>query len=253
MATEKTILTVDLYDNVLTEKQGDYSGKIRITGTVRNADIANGIVKERTEYRPETIEIILNLADKKKREALASGKSLVDGVGQYLLQIGGAFTGKKSEYKSEENKISVSFTPGASLLEALDSIYVNADIATVGPMIESITDSTTGSVSNLLTAGKPAIIAGSTLLLKGDDPTVGVYFTPEAGGEPIKVDLIVTNTKSQIIISIPELSDGTYYLSITTQAGAGYSVLKEPRSYTFPILLTVGTKSDDDDEKPEEL
>ena len=75
MATEKTILTVDLYDNVLTEKQGDYSGKIRITGTVRNADIANGIVKERTEYRPETIENILNLADKKKREALASGKS----------------------------------------------------------------------------------------------------------------------------------------------------------------------------------
>ena len=72
MATEKTILTVDLYDNVLTEKQGDYSGKIRITGTVRNADIANGIVKERTEYRPETIENILNLADKKKREALAS-------------------------------------------------------------------------------------------------------------------------------------------------------------------------------------
>ena len=33
MAEEKTILTVDLYDNVLTEKAGDYTGKIRITGT----------------------------------------------------------------------------------------------------------------------------------------------------------------------------------------------------------------------------
>lgn len=35
MAEEKTILTVDLYDNVLTEKAGDYTGKIRITGTTR--------------------------------------------------------------------------------------------------------------------------------------------------------------------------------------------------------------------------
>ena len=33
MAEEKTILTVDLYDNVLTEKTGDFTGKIRITGT----------------------------------------------------------------------------------------------------------------------------------------------------------------------------------------------------------------------------
>lgn len=45
MAEEKTILTVDLYDNVLTEKTGDFTGKIRITGTTRTSDISNRIVK----------------------------------------------------------------------------------------------------------------------------------------------------------------------------------------------------------------
>ena len=44
MAEEKTILTVDLYDNVLTEKTGDFTGKIRITGTTRTSDISNRIV-----------------------------------------------------------------------------------------------------------------------------------------------------------------------------------------------------------------
>lgn len=39
MAEEKTILTVDLYNNVLTEKAGDYTGKIHITGTMRTPDI----------------------------------------------------------------------------------------------------------------------------------------------------------------------------------------------------------------------
>ena len=52
---EKTILTVDLYDNVLTEKANDFTGKVSITGTIHNSDIAERIVKARTEYRPETI------------------------------------------------------------------------------------------------------------------------------------------------------------------------------------------------------
>lgn len=117
-------------------------------------------------------------------------------------------------------------------------------------MIESITDSTTDKKNSQLTPGAPAIITGSNVLLKGDDPSVGIYFTPEAGGEPIKVALIVTNTKSQIIISIPQLADGQYYLSITTQTGSNYQLLKEPRSYQFPILLTVGN-GDDNSDRPE--
>lgn len=250
MATEKTILTVDLYDNVLTEKKGDYSGKIRITGTVHNKEIAQRIVNKRTEYRPETIETILTMADEEKRIALSEGKSVVDGVGQLLPNIGGPFDGKKTDYKSPDNKIGIAFTPGASLWKILDNIYINADIATVGPMIESITDSTTDKKNSQLTPGAPAIIVGSNVLLKGDTPSVGVYFTPEAGGEPIKVALIVTNTKSQIIISIPQLADGQYYLSITTQAGSNYQLLKEPRAYQFPILLTVGNGSGGSD-RPE--
>lgn len=237
---EKTILTVDLYDNVLTEKPGDYSGKIRITGTLHNGDIARRFVEGRTEYRAETIENILNITDDLKIAAIAEGKSLVDKVGQYLLNIGGPFDGKKSDYRSADNPIGVTFTPSSELFKALENIYVNADIATVGPMIEEIVDSTTKSRNGQLTAGGPAIIKGSNILLKGDDPSVGVYFTPEAGGEAVKAELIVTNTNSQIIISLPQLSDGQYYLSVTTQAGSNYKIVKTPRTYQFPVLLTVG-------------
>lgn len=48
----------------------------------------------------------------------------------------------------------------------------------------------------------------------------------------------MTNTISQIIVSLPPLTLGQYRLSVTTQAGANYQVLKDPRTYTFPILLT---------------
>ena len=69
MATnEKITLNVDLYDNIMTEQKGDYTGRARITGSLHNKEIAARIIKERTEYRQETIENILDLADQKKVE-----------------------------------------------------------------------------------------------------------------------------------------------------------------------------------------
>ena len=88
MATnEKITLNVDLYDNIMTEQKGDYTGRARITGSLHNKEIAARIIKERTEYRQETIENILDLADQKKVEAIAEGKSVVDGVGQYIVTV----------------------------------------------------------------------------------------------------------------------------------------------------------------------
>ncbi len=97
MATnEKITLNVDLYDNIMTEQKGDYTGRARITGSLHNKEIAARIIKERTEYRQETIENILDLADQKKVEAIAEGKSVVDGVGQYIVTVRGSFLGENA-------------------------------------------------------------------------------------------------------------------------------------------------------------
>lgn len=241
---EKTILTVDLYDNVLTEKANDYTGKVNVTGVVRNPDIAERIVKARTEYRAETIINILGMADEIKTEAIAEGKSVIDGVGQWLLNISGVIDGEMPAFNAEKHKFGVTFTPGRSLLAKFKQLGANFRMAKTGPVINSFTDSTTKLISQAITPNAPAIISGANLLLKGTDPSVGVYFTPDGAGKtPVKVNLIVSNTISQIIIQIPDLPDGQYLLSITTQAGAGYSLVKEPRTYQFPILMTVGSQS----------
>lgn len=241
---EKTILTVDLYDNVLTEKANDYTGKVNVTGTVRNADIADRIVKARTEYRPETITNILDLADQIKVDAIAEGKSVIDGVGQWLLNISGVIDGESPVFDATKHKFGATFTPGRALFSKLKQLAANFRMAKTGPVINTFIDSTTKLVNQMLTPNAPAIISGTNLLLKGNDPSVGVYFTPDGANKtPIKATLIVSNTISQIIIQIPNLADGQYLLSVTTQAGAGYSLVKDPRTYQFPILLTVGSQS----------
>lgn len=88
---EQIILNTDLYDNLLTERKGDYTAKPHITGTLYNTDIAARIVAARTEYQHGTILNILDMADSHKVQAIAEGKSVVDGVGQYLVNVQGAF------------------------------------------------------------------------------------------------------------------------------------------------------------------
>lgn len=240
---EKTFLTVDLYDNVLTEKSNDYTGKVSITGTIHNTDIADCIVKARTEFRPETIVTILGMSDEIKVAAIAEGKSVVDGVGQWLLNFSGPLEGEKPAFDATKHKFGVTFTPGRALLKLLKQLTANFRVATTGPVVNDFTDSASKLVSQQITPNSPAIITGSNLLIKGDNPSVGIYFTPDGADKtPVKVDLIVANTTSQIIIQVPNLPDGQYLLSVTTQAGSGYSLVKEPRTYQFPILLTVGNQ-----------
>lgn len=251
---EKIILTVDLYDNILTEKKGDCSGKVNITGTIHNKEIAERIVKERTEYRLETIINILELADKKKVEVIASGKSFVDGVGQYMLNVSGSFNGEQPAFDPQIHKLGVTYTPGKQLLSELKNISLNPRLAVTGPVINTVTDSTSGTVDGILTSQGSAILNGNTLLLKGDNPSIGIYLIPDGSdqSQAKKVKTIVQNTNTQIIFQIPKLAVGQYSLRVTTQAGAGYSLVKEPRSYTFPILLTVVEEEpdDDDDDRP---
>ena len=86
---EQIILNTDLYDNLLTERKGDYTAKPHITGTLYNTDIAARIVAARTEYQHGTILNILDMADSHKVQAIAEGKigTVVSGYSQFTLWL----------------------------------------------------------------------------------------------------------------------------------------------------------------------
>lgn len=237
---EQITLNVDLYDYSMTEQLGDYVGRPRLTGTLHNREIAARIVKERTEYRQETIEHILNLADQKKVEAIAEGKSVVDGVGQYFVSLRGVFIGSNAQYDASKHSLSVSYTAGQLLRQQLKAVKVVCNgVAQTGPVINSVTDSTTGSVNQVITSSGPVVISGSCIKVVGDDPSVGVYITKDAdGATPQRLPLLVKNAPSEIIAMLPPIEEGALYqLSIITQSSSGGKLLKSPRTSVFPILL----------------
>ena len=247
---EKIKLSVNLYDNAVTEAKGDYVGRPIVTGTLRNEEIAGRIVAKRTEYRKETIVNILGMADEEKAYAIAEGKSVVDGVGQYMVNVGGSFDGEKAPFDPKKHKLGVSYTSGKLLRDTLKNVIVETRPAVTGPIINDFVDSTTEEKNLQITPSGPAVISGTNIKIAGDNPANGIYFTP-ADGKAVKVGLLIHNNPSQITFMLPVLKDGEYTLSITTQYSVGNSLVKEPRTYTFPVLLYVGEiPGGDDDDRP---
>ncbi len=102
-------------------------------------------------------------------------------------------------------------------------------------------DVKSGSVNEILTPDKSLKIHGSKIKLSGEHEDVGIYFISENSNEKTKVpaDEIIVNNPSELIISIPALDSGSYFLEITTQYSNSASLLKEPRIARFDKSLFV--------------
>ena len=126
-------------------------------------------------------------------------------------------------------------------------------VAAVGPVINTVTDSTSKAINGQLSSGGALVLGGVNLKIQGDDPSIGVYLTPTTeGAAPMKAPVVIANSPSQVIVQMPTLADGQYTVSLTTQYSGSRNV-KEPRTYTFPIILIVGEGGGGDSESPDEI
>lgn len=247
---EKIVLMADLFDNLLTEVEGDYSARIRNTGTVRNEHIAKRILERGSEYRKETIENILKIADQEKIKALQQGKSVIDGTGQYLLGVKGAFDGESAPFEAGKHSLVVSYIPGKSLRKALQEITVETRKAAAGQSVNKITDPTTGKMNETITPLMPLVIDGANIKVvgtSGNEALVGVYFVTADEATSTAAMLLVHNNPSQLTVVAPALGEGDYFVEIRTQYSSGSGTLvKQPRIIRYPLLLTVGGNGEDD-------
>lgn len=242
-------LNAELYDNPLTEKEGDFTARPVITTTLYNSDIAQRIVEKRTEYRPETIVNILGLADQEKASAVAEGNSVVDGMGQYMVNIGGVFDAVTDLFDPAKHSLGIGYTPGKVVRGMLadTAVKISKEAAT-GPIIGKTLDIKTGSLNDRITAGKILKINGANLKIVGDEKQVGVFFIDSTdASKTFKSEMLVDNNPSEVKAEIPALADGQYKLRIVTQYTKGAKQTKTVRTAEFPILLTVGEPGGEDD------
>lgn len=161
--------------------------------------------------------------------------------GSVGVEVKGVFFDKT--WNPEKHKVNIAVTLGQALRKAIEQVVVEI-LGTQSNIAEilSITDKFTGKTDGSLTKGKVAELKGSHLKVAGDLPSIGIKFRNIDNNAETKVDTadIVTNSPSQLMIMVPTtLEAGQYELSVTTQFMGNKNLLKEPKTITFSLPISI--------------
>lgn len=239
---KKSVWEVHLRPNTLT-KDNDrdcIADVYQHAETQRNKDIADIIVKERTEFRPETIMNILTMRDKVVTQLIEEGLSVMDGVVQITPRVSGVWETEGAEYDEKIHKRTVDIVPTADLRDVLEAISVKvlgAKEATA--RITSITDTATGLKDGTITIGDDIIIEGDKLKIDEKDAAQGVFFKAANGTEYKTTRRLSVNKPSQIIARVPkEVPAGAVTVIVRTKYSSTAKPLKEIKEIIFGYPCT---------------
>ena len=234
-----------LIDNTITPEQGDKIAKMKSKKTKRIEDIADLIVKERTEYRKDTIVNILKLANEAKMTFFSMGEMVNDGMVIFEPTITGNFY-ENTDFVDGRNEcvINTRVTNDVHNLTAqVKGTYNGLTVENGGAAIDGIVDSATGLTTGKITPGKTVTITGKKIRIvpeEGESIPDCITFTNVATQQVIvQSDALTSNDPSKLVLQLPMLPVGAYTLTIKTKHSTTSTTLKEPRYITFKTKLIV--------------
>lgn len=241
--TEKSSVIVELYDLTLTERKDDRFGRVVTTKSLSENDLVNIAVSRRTDLNATTLKASMEILKEIAIEQIANGASVNFGLGYFNLTVNGVFIGDNAKWDSLQHSLVLNATPTAELRNAVKATTVDVrGLAVAGPVVNSLTDVSSGEVNSRLTPGGGINLTGSKIRIEGDASGVGISLVNQATQEivPIPQTSILVNDPSKITFLVPaSLATGDYKLSLCTQFSTSAKTLKEARSYSFDYLLNV--------------
>ena len=227
--------------NDLTAAPDDYRAQVVNVTSYAQEDIVDRIMRIGAGLTRSDIAAVLEAEKQVVVEIVSDGGAVNTDLFNAFPSIQGVFHSAEDAADGIHQKVRINLHAGTALRDAARAVKTKKLPGVVsGIIISSVTDVKTGSQNNLLTPGRNIKVAGAKLKIAGDDPAVGLFFVPEAGGAPVPVDTsdLVINRPAELIAVIPNLAPGVYRLRLVTQYSGG-SPLKYPHTATFDKPLTV--------------
>lgn len=213
-----------------------------VDNTLHNKDIAQQIVKGRSELRYETILSILDERDNVVRDTVLGGSSFQDGNIHVAPRITGKIVGIDPVFNPKEHKITFDATPTAGFRKALDEevgVEILGKKVDGGAVIGLVTDILTGKTDGTISIFGDIIITGEKIKIAPEkEAGLGVFFT-DSDGTTISLDYPITeNNPKKIVCRVPDMIDGEYTLKIVTRYTGSAALLKQPRTIVYELPLT---------------
>jgi hypothetical protein len=243
MSNKKFFWKVWLRLNLLTKDvENDYVAEVSTIGkTLRNEDIARAFKDEGSELQYETLLDILNRADRLRVQKVQEGYTVLTGIARISPRVLGAWLGATHRFDPEKHRITASLTPSAELHAAFEEVGVEVlGVKDSGAIISLVTDAATGKTDGTITINDDIIIEGEKIRVAPDGETgTGIFFLNEHGDEWPVSHRLAQNDPKKIIARVPALLSGSYTLLIKTRYSQSSTLLKEIRTLSYGLPLTV--------------
>lgn len=246
--TKMRSITGRLVPNKLTAREDDYTCNVTYQANRSIRDICI-LAAEKSKFSASELESAYNDIHRTAEEELYNASTVEFGFTTNSLGVDGVFLGPKAQFDSSRNRVTLRSVPLAKYRPQLDRINVIVSGSEEAkPTVTVVTDVTTGSVNDVITAGGGLNGTGYRIKIAGEDEEVGYYFVSADKETRTKVPVasLLRNEPSNFTLIIPALPDGGYYLEIVTQYGGNSKqLLKVVRRNRFPYVLYVGKKPDE--------
>lgn len=254
-----TIQAVAHLNELTKEVDNDYY----LTAQVKETLNIEGIIKRLRDREIATKNVdgpafVQTFLDECAR-ASAEGNNIITSFFRSSIGIQGVVLSDELGHNipAERLKVSVNLTQGEGAKKAVEGavVYAFEQAGATGPAPQSVMDPLVKK-NNWLTPGCVVLIQGMRLALKGEAAGVGILFTKADGKTSVFIPAakVYPNMPGKLQFNLPaEVTEGSWSISITTQANSnGSTLMKEPRTGTYPYTVAVSMREPGDD-RPEEI
>ena len=232
------MLKYSLSENLLTDRPDDFTALAHALSTFDKEAIITRMLSRGTLVTRTDIVAVLNNFEETIAEILLDGGMVNTPLFNTSFSISGVFDSPMDSFDGNRHKLNINLTKGTLLRDVEKRVKLEKTNAVAPmPMIQEVKDSISGSINDKLTPGGVIELRGYTLKIDGDKPVCGLWFVFEDGTET-KAAVFIENKPGRVIAMIPALRVGEYNVKIVTQY-SGSNLLKTPKVYTYPKVLTV--------------
>ena len=229
-----------LVENNLTDRAEDFSAIAHSSVVLYKEDIIGRIMKTGTTVTKTDVVAVLNNLEEVVVDALEDGCSIVLPLVNMSFSISGVFDGVMDSFDSNRHKGNINATKGILVRDVEKKLkFEKVNTIIPQPQIQEVKNCVNGEVNLSVPSNGLFEVRGYNLKIDGDDPLCGLWFIDEHGNE-YKADVFSDNKPGRIVVQVPHLGGSECQIRISTQSSGGSNkLLKLPRTFTYPKVLTI--------------
>lgn len=242
-------LPIALYKNTMRagkDNKETYYARVISRGTCTLENLADDLTLAGKDsgLSPAQLVAIAKAFNAAKLSRISEGFIVDDEFTQANAKIEGSFLSENDTYNPQRHSIGMTVSPSAAvknLFKELEPVIRQGNSSS--PTITGVYDLESQG-GQVLTKGGFLEVTGTKVMVAGTHGDVGLYLeNTESPDKTVKipVEKLGTNTSTRLACVIPStLEAGKYKVRVTTQFLGSKALRKEPQSFTFETVFTVG-------------